>query len=162
MRAEVQRGPTAAFPHRAYAGLVSRLAALAIDIALLIAVVLAVRMLPTAAWTEVLNRPEPAWLSTGATVAAALVPWLYFTGTWWLADQTLGDLVLGLVVLRRDGGELSLLHAATRAAVGLLLAPLWIVGMLRILWDDERRAWHDKVMGTVVRYAPTTAARALR
>jgi uncharacterized RDD family membrane protein YckC len=141
---------------------VSRLAALAIDVALLSAVVFAVRVLPVAAWNEVLNQPEPAWLDRGVTFLAAFVPWLYFTSSWWLANQTVGDMVLGLVVLRRDGGELSLLHAAIRAGIGLLLAPLWIVGLLPILWDDERRAWHDKVMRTVVRYAPTRAARALR
>jgi uncharacterized RDD family membrane protein YckC len=154
MATDARREQTTAVSHRAYAGLVSRLAALTIDVALLTGVVLAVRVLPTAAWSEVLNRPEPTWLRSGATLVAALVPWLYFTTGWWLANQTVGDMTLGLVVLRRDGGDLSLPHAAIRAAAGLLLAPLWIVGLLPILWDDERRAWHDKVMRTVVRYAP--------
>jgi uncharacterized RDD family membrane protein YckC len=85
-------------------------------------------------------------------VAVAL-PWLYFTGSWWLANQTVGDLIVGIAVVRPDGGELSLIHAAIRAAIGLLLAPLWMVGMVAILWDDKRRAWHDKVFRTEVRYA---------
>ena len=65
---------------------------------------------------------------------------------WWLANQTVGDLIVGIMVLRPDGGELSLLHSALRAAIGLLLAPLWTVGLIAILWDPKRRAWHDKVL----------------
>jgi len=143
-----------ALPHRAYAGLVSRLAALAIDIVLVCAVASAVRVLPEFAWEQLLDRPAPQWFQTGATLVAALVPWLYFTIGWWLANQTVGAMVMGTVVLRADGQELSLAHAALRAWIGLLFAPVWLVGMLPILWDPRRRAWHDKLLHTVVRYTP--------
>lgn len=139
-------------PRRAQAGLVSRLAALTVDVAIVSALVFSVRVLPTAAWTEVLHHPEPPWLRAGASLAAATVPFLYFTTSWWLANQTVGDMLLGLSVLRHDGGEMSLLHAAVRAAIGLALAPLWFVGLLPILWDEHRRAWIDRVTRTVVRY----------
>ena len=79
---------------------------------------------------------------------------------WWLASQTVGGLVVGTVVLRPDGSELSLLHAALRAAIGLLLAPVWMVGLLAVLWDGQRRAWHDRLLHTVVRYAPHGRAAA--
>ena len=143
----------AAMPHSAYAGLVSRLAALAIDIGLVALAAAVARLLPPAIWSEVFTRSAPDWLATASGIAAGTIPWLYFTVSWWLADQTVGDLVLGIMVLRPDGGELSLLHSAVRAGVGLLLAPLWIVGMIAILWDERRRAWHDKVLRTEVRYA---------
>jgi uncharacterized RDD family membrane protein YckC len=146
----------AALPHRAYAGLVSRLAALGIDVILLALGAAATRLLPPAIWQEIFGRPAPEWFDTACGFAAAALPWLYFTGSWWLASQTVGGLIIGIVVLRPDGGELSLLHAALRAAILLLLAPVWMVGMLAVLWDEQRRAWHDRLLRTVVRYAPRT------
>ena len=52
----------AALPHRAYAGLVSRLAALAIDVTLLALAAAATRLLPPAIWQEIFGRPAPGWL----------------------------------------------------------------------------------------------------
>ena len=144
--------PEAALPHRAYAGLVSRLAALSVDVALVSVAAIAVRMLPGIVWEEVLGRAVPDWLDTAAGVAALVLPWAYFTVSWWLTDQTVGDLILGLAVLRHDGGELSMPHAGLRAAIGLALAPLWMIGLLTVLWDGQRRALHDMVFHTVVRY----------
>jgi uncharacterized RDD family membrane protein YckC len=141
-------------PHRAYAGLVSRLAALVIDIAVVCLVVAAVRLLPPLAWEQIFQRPVPGWLTGSCAVIAALLPWLYFTTSWWLATQTIGDLVIGIRVLRLDGGGLSLPHSAIRAAVGLAFAPLWMIGLLLVLWDSRRRAVHDYLLRTVVRYSP--------
>lgn len=140
-------------PHRAYAGLVSRLAALVIDITVVCLAAAAVRLLPPLAWEQIFQRPAPTWLTASSAALAALLPWLYFTASWWLATQTVGDLVIGIRVLRPDGGKLSLPHAAIRAAVGLLLAPLWMVGLVLVLFDGRRRALHDQVLRTVVRYA---------
>jgi uncharacterized RDD family membrane protein YckC len=141
-------------PHRAYAGLVSRLAALVIDIAVLCLAVAAVRLLPPLAWEQIFQRPAPTWLTASSAAIAGLLPWAYFTASWWLANQTIGDLVIGIRVLRPDGGGLSLPHAAVRAAVGLLFAPLWMIGLLLVLWDPRRRAGHDYLLRTVVRYSP--------
>ena len=58
----------------------------------------------------------------------------------------------------------SLFRAAIRAAVGLLIAPLWIIGLAYVLWDRRRRALHDLVFGTVVPYTspPRTGLREIR
>jgi len=151
--------PTAAPPLR-YAGLVSRLAALVLDVGLLTVAGLAVTVLPGLAWDQVLDR-SPGWLTAGSALVAALLPWVYFTTSWWLAGETVGDLVLGLVVCQRDGSRLTLLQAAARALVGLILAPVWLVGLFAILWDRQRRAWHDRLFRTVVCYSPSahTAGR---
>jgi uncharacterized RDD family membrane protein YckC len=141
-------------PHRAYAGLVSRLTALVIDIVVVCLVVAAVRLLPPLAWQQLFQRPAPGWLTVTCAVIAGLLPWLYFTVSWWLAGQTLGDLALGIQVVRGDGRGLSLPHAAIRAAIGLLFAPLWMIGMVLVLWDGRRRAGHDYLLRTVVRYSP--------
>ena len=141
-----------ALPHRAYAGIVSRLSGLTVDFILLTLAGSIVRLLPELAWEKITHTSAPDWLSTFATVTAAALPWAYFTVSWWVAGQTIGAMLLGITVRRYDGEELSLPHSALRAAIGLLLAPLWLVGLLAVLWDHRRRAWHDKVFRTVVRF----------
>jgi uncharacterized RDD family membrane protein YckC len=143
--------------HTSYAGLVSRVGALAIDVVVLTLGSLLVGGLPVVAWQRIMSIPAPQWLQGITFIAAATLPWLYFTGFWWLNGQTPGDIVTGITVRRMDGGELSFLHAAVRAAGGLLLVPLWLVGLLSVLWDPRRMAWHDHVFRTVVRYADTMA-----
>jgi uncharacterized RDD family membrane protein YckC len=128
-----------------------------VDVALVSLAVSAVRLLPELMWEEVLGRAAPGWLATVAAAAALVLPWVYFTVSWWLNGQTVGALVLGLVALRRDGREMSLPHAALRAAVGLTLAPLWIIGLLTVLWDDRRRSLLDRLFRTVVCYAGRVA-----
>lgn len=147
------RPGTAARRRTPYAGLVSRLTALAADVALLCAATLAVRLLPELAWHQVVDQATPGWLSASAGAVSTLMPWAYFTLCWWFNGQTIGDLLMGVVVRRHDRRDMSLFRAAARAAIGLLFAPLWIVGMLYVLWDSRRRAWHDLLFGTVVCYA---------
>ncbi len=144
-------------PHTAYAGLVSRLGALAVDIGLITLSTLAVGTLPVLAWEQVSPQDAPAWFGALTRVIAALLPLGYFTAFWWLTGQTVGALVTGVRVRNRHDGRLSLPHAAVRAAGCLLFAPLWLVGLLAVLWDRRRRAWHDRVFATVVCYsgAPT-------
>ena len=147
--------------HTSYAGLVSRVGALAIDVVILTLGSLLVGGLPVVAWQRIMSFPAPQWLQGITFIAAAALPWVYFTGFWWLTGQTPGDIVTGVTVRRTDGGELSFLHAAVRAIGGLLLVPLWLVGLLSVLWDRRRMAWHDHVFRTVVRYVdPVAGARA--
>jgi uncharacterized RDD family membrane protein YckC len=70
-----------------------------------------------------------------------------------MTGQTPGSLAAGIVVEHRDGRRLAFGHALVRSAVGLGLAPLWIVGMVSVLADGQRRAWHDRLLRTDVRYA---------
>jgi uncharacterized RDD family membrane protein YckC len=144
--------------------LVSRLSALAVDVALLSAATVAVRMLPRMAWSQVIRHAVPQWIDTGAVVLAWLLPWLYFTLCWWLSGQTVGDMLIGVSVRYEDDRDISLFRAAIRAAVGLLIAPLWILGLVCVLWDRRRRALHDLLFGTVVPYTspPRTGLREIR
>lgn len=142
-----------AAPDHTYAGLVSRFSALGVDILIIAAVASAVRVLPEVVWKTVTHLPVPGWLSATFGLAAALVPFLYFTLFWWLPGQTIGQMLMGIAVRRYNGQEdPSLIQAALRSAFGLALFPLWMVGMVAILWDSRRRAWHDKVFRTVVPY----------
>ncbi len=140
-----------------YAGLVSRLAALAVDVAVLTVAVLAIGALPPAA-TEAVLGSSPDWLARACAIAGAVLPWLYFTLCWWLTGETVGGLLLGIRVRRRDGARVSPVRAGLRAFLGLTFAPLWLVGLLAILVDGRRRALHDLVFATVVRYADRSRA----
>jgi uncharacterized RDD family membrane protein YckC len=138
--------------HASYAGLVSRVLALGVDVVALTLGSLIVGGLPVLAWERVVNTSAPQWLQAATYVAAAILPWAYLTAFWWLTGQTLGDIVTGIQVQRIDGGDVSFWHAAIRAAGCLVLVPVWLVGMLAVLWDRRRMAWHDHVFRTTVRY----------
>jgi uncharacterized RDD family membrane protein YckC len=71
---------------------------------------------------------------------------------WENADdgQTVGKAVTDLIALRADG---TLMDAQTGALRGLLSALGFLlggVGFWYILWDPDRRALHDRLLGTVV------------
>ncbi|HEY2948736.1 MAG TPA: RDD family protein [Micromonosporaceae bacterium] len=136
--------------HRDYAGLVTRLLGLTVDVGLLTVAGLAVSSLPGLAWQQVLGEP-PGWLTGAAGIVATLLPWLYFTATWTLTGRTAGALLVGVRTVRTDGRGLSVWRSAARALVGLLFAPVWLVGLVGTLTDGRRRAWHDRLFGTVVR-----------
>jgi uncharacterized RDD family membrane protein YckC len=140
-----------------YAGIVTRLAALAIDVALLTVLVPVVATGAPAAWAAVTGG-APGWLSAGAEVVAALVPAAYFAGCWWGTGQTAGGLLVGAVLRRPDQSRVGAVRAVLRAVIGLLLPPLWLAGLLTIVWDPHRRALHDRLFGTVVRRKSASAA----
>ena len=133
----------------AYAGLASRLVALTVDVALLTVAGLFVSVMPGLAWAQVVGDP-PGWFTATCAIIASALPWAYFTAAWWLGGQTAGGLLVGTRVARTHGQRPRLLQAALRAFVGLLLVPVWLIGLVWVLWDPRRRAWHDIVFRTVV------------
>jgi len=138
--------------HHAYAGMVSRLSGLGVDVLVVaIAVLVVGRGLPEI-WELVVGSP-PSWLLTTLTWAANFTPAVYFSGAWRLTGETVGAALFGTVVRRKDGRRVGIIRAVLRAVVGLLVAPLSLVGMVTVLWDDRRRSLLDMVFGTVVRYA---------
>jgi uncharacterized RDD family membrane protein YckC len=140
-----------ALPHRTYAGLITRVLGLGVDVLVLTAVVIATDQLPTLAWQAVIG-PTPHWLETTTAILARALPFGYFAGFWWLGGQTAGALLVGVAVRRPDGRHLGPIRAVLRAVVCLALAPLWAIGLLAVLWDGERRALHDILFSTVVRH----------
>lgn len=72
---------------------------------------------------------------------------------WIIAGQTPGKGIMGLRVLARQGGKLKLGYAILRYfGYYLSIIPLGL-GILWILVDDRRLAWHDRLAGTCVVYA---------
>lgn len=121
------------------AGLLVRLAALAID-ALVVGIVVALA-----------HALAPAFLLVLAGYGAVL---------WRLRGTTIGGTVFGLRVVRTDGRAVDWTTACLRAlGCFLSLLPLGL-GFLWIVFDRDNQAWHDKVAGTVVLRVPRGVALA--
>ena len=77
----------------------------------------------------------------------------YFSIFLYLTGQTLGNAVMGIRVIRKNGRRVGFLRSLVRC-IGYLLAfiPLGL-GFLWVLGDDRRQGWHDKLAGTYVIYA---------
>jgi uncharacterized RDD family membrane protein YckC len=136
--------------HRSYAGMVSRLGGLAIDV-LLVAVAVAVigHGIPDA-WKLVARMPR--WLEKAFGMVADVTPTVYFTACWRLTGQTLGSWAFGTRVTRADGRHIGSVRAVLRAVLGVMLAPIWFLGLIAVMFDVRRRSLLDMVFGTVVRY----------
>jgi uncharacterized RDD family membrane protein YckC len=134
-----------------YAGLASRLAALAVDVLVLTVVEVLGTVVVLAGWKTLVG-PLPTALTTVVGAAWAVAPAAYFTVAWWVAGRSLGQLLLGIRVTDTKGRPLRLPRALARAVVGLALAPVWLAGMVAVLIDTRRRALHDMVLRTTVRF----------
>jgi uncharacterized RDD family membrane protein YckC len=77
----------------------------------------------------------------------ALVYAVYFTGT---TGQTLGKIVYGLRVVDTAGRPPGYLRAAGRATLGAAGVVLAGLGLVPVLFDPARRAFHDRVLHTRV------------
>ncbi|MFZ0090529.1 MAG: RDD family protein [Solirubrobacteraceae bacterium] len=143
----------AATDPRGYVGLVTRAVALVVDavvidlIALLIGGAVSLVAGALGSGTRI-NAVEAiiggfAWfLWSGA----------YFVAFWTLTGQTPGNRLMGITVMRADGGGIGI-SRASRRFIGLILAALPLgAGFIRVLFDDRRRGFHDRLAGTVVRW----------
>ena len=77
----------------------------------------------------------------------------YYIFFWTIAGQTPGKGIMGLKVLPRRGGKLRLSRAILRYLGYYLSIIPFGIGVLWILVDDRRLAWHDKLAGTCVVYS---------
>ncbi|HZS07274.1 MAG TPA: RDD family protein [Blastocatellia bacterium] len=99
------------------------------------------RAMPGLAWTIL-------YVGYAAAFGLVLVNWIYLVRT---DGQTLGKRILGIRVVRRDGGPLGYREVIVRLLVGYPLALLSFgLGFLWALWDQKQQGWHDKLAGTVV------------
>ena len=65
--------------------------------------------------------------------------------------QTLGKMVFGMRVVKKNGRRISVLDALLRNVLGYMISQMFF--MLGYLWafaDRENQAWHDKMAGTLV------------
>ncbi|MCC5862997.1 MAG: RDD family protein [Gammaproteobacteria bacterium] len=136
------------------AGLIRRLAALVYDALLVIAVLMVVGALVAAGVMLALGGeqgalyPAPLWFRLLMLGALGGAWYLLFGWFWTHGGATLGMQAWHLQVQRSDGGPLDWRLATLRfAAAGLSLASLG-VGYLWMLFDSQRRTWHDILSDT--------------
>jgi uncharacterized RDD family membrane protein YckC len=78
----------------------------------------------------------------------------FFTWFWSHGGQTLGMRAWRLRVEQQSGAPLTLPIALLRFAVGVVSLAAFGLGMLWILVDANKLAWHDRVAGTRVIVLP--------
>jgi uncharacterized RDD family membrane protein YckC len=142
---------------RAYAGIVTRTVAFAIDLAIVegvaalvgVTVGLAASLFYLAGWAEAV---------IGAILVLAWVLWSvsYFAFFWSTTGQTPGNRMMGIRVIdARERGPLKPRRAALRfGGVCLAAMPLG-AGFLMMLWDDSCRCLQDHLARTRVIYMPS-------
>jgi uncharacterized RDD family membrane protein YckC len=87
-----------------------------------------------------------------AFIAGLPALWLGLNAMMWAATgRTPGKALLGVRVTRTDGTPVGLGRAVVRS-LGYLVSGILLLGFLWVLVDPGRRAWHDRLAGTVVVY----------
>jgi uncharacterized RDD family membrane protein YckC len=137
------------------AGIVSRSAALVIDVVVFAALSAGSLFFLQAATALLHTEPfgsatvEP-WLA-GATIIVLVV--LYFAGSWATTGRTVGEALLGLRVIRPDGAKVSLVRSLVRCGMTFVSASVCWMGFAWIVIDRQRRTWQDIVARTIVVYS---------
>ncbi len=139
--------------HIGYAGLVTRAVALGIDTLVIngIAVITGALINLIASFFGSNNTLTPLEALLGG---AAWIAWsaLYFTVFWSLTGQTPGDRLMGIRVYATTSDRIHIRQAFVRYwAMLLAFVPLG-AGFVPVLYDEQRRGWHDRIAKTVVRW----------
>lgn len=100
----------------------------------------------SAAFIDALFGPASAGLWTALYISVYHVFFLVLIG------QTPGKALMGVRVVPRRGGRLSLGRAMLRLVCYILSGLPLGLGFLWVLVDDRRQGWHDKLAGTYVIY----------
>jgi uncharacterized RDD family membrane protein YckC len=146
-----------------YAGVVSRFLAFMLDLAAASAM-FALALATVSYVATILTGNQIHWSRQDIVVAVIYVAWLflYFGYSWAASGRTFGMAVLGVQVVRADGGTLDSWRGVLRALAFPLSFLFFGLGFLGILVQRERRALHDLIAGSAVVYAWDARAARLR
>jgi uncharacterized RDD family membrane protein YckC len=129
----------------ATAGLLRRLAALLYDSLLVVALL----MLATVPYVMLTGGAAASHLARALFQTYLLAVMLGFFSWFWLhGGQTLGMRAWRLRVVSQNGAPLRPRQALARFAWALPSLLLFGLGLLWVLVDQERLAWHDRLSGT--------------
>ena len=146
-----------------YAGIVTRLAAFAIDALVATTLFAIAGRVVEFVWSSLLGGQK---LLSDPRIASAVILaiWLliYFAYPLAVSGRTLGMAVVGLQVVTKDGGDIGGRHALIRTLVLPLSVAFALIGVLIMLVNRDRRALHDLIAGTSVVYSWNTRAARLR
>ena len=79
---------------------------------------------------------------------------LYHVVMWWWKGTTIGGIVFGLKIVREDGRPVTLAVAFVRSLASLFSLIALGLGFFWAGWSREKRAWHDRIAGTLVVQKP--------
>jgi uncharacterized RDD family membrane protein YckC len=142
-------------PPVVYVGLVTRAIAFVLDAAI-INVVATIVGFAEVLIVSLLHFPHELRTIIAAISAGIYVLWSvgYFVGFWSTTGQTPGNRIMRMRVVAVGGEQIKPRRALLRC-IGLVLAALPLfAGFIRILFDDRRRGFHDRLARTVVVEAP--------
>jgi uncharacterized RDD family membrane protein YckC len=75
----------------------------------------------------------------------------YVVGMWVFADgATIGKKMLKIKIVKNDGSPLTFGSALGRYFSYIIASVPCALGLLWVLWDKEKRGWHDKIANTKV------------
>ena len=140
-----------------YAGFQLRAVALILDLIVMVSFFLlffTFAFLPVAIGGDSqLSGTEEQWVRVVLLSYIPFVPLVFFV-LWAWRGQSVGMMAVHIEVTDRDGEPLSVVRSLLRALVWpLSMFPLGI-GAAPVLFDEERRALHDMLAGTVVLELP--------
>ena len=138
-----------------YSGAVSRLVAYGLDLVissfLFTVAVAAVNFV-----VSILIGHSVHWGRSNSVVVSALYGvwlFLYFAYCWATTGRTPGMVVMGIRVVRADGGHAEAWRAVVRTLVLPISVAFWWLSLPLVLVQREHQAPHDLAAGTVVVYA---------
>ncbi|GAA1520974.1 RDD family protein [Kribbella lupini] len=133
-----------------YAGAVSRAAATALDAFVVLASFAiglgGLELLATAFWGASVRRAVPA------VVGLSVLAFCYAFGFLAIAGRTPGQGVVGLRVVRSDGGTIQAGQALVRVAAFVVSVLPAGAGLLPVVFHPRHRGLHDLIAGTAVVY----------
>jgi uncharacterized RDD family membrane protein YckC len=140
-----------------YSGLATRVIALVVDVLITQAVAWTVGAV-AAVLISLVHPSEDLQTALIAVGAVAATLWWtgYFVIFWTLTGQTPGDRLMQIRVQDAASGRpLPFGRSALRLVGAVLSAVVLFLGYLMILVDSQRRAFHDRLVRSVVVYAPS-------
>lgn len=145
------------FPALPYAGISLRIVAAILDLIVLASIFLffvsaaGLYLLLQTDWgneSDFTNSEQ--WTAIAICSSFAFVAPFYFAAFWWWRGQSLGQMAVRIMVTDRDGYHISAWQALLRTAFWPLSVLPIAIGLVPILFDQESRALHDMIAGTVV------------
>ena len=89
-----------------------------------------------------------------ADIAPRLLLSMGYDWMFWSQGWTPGSSLMGMRIVRADGGAPGPLFAAVRVAGSLVSAMALFVGFVWMLWSPRRQTWHDILARTMVVMVP--------
>jgi uncharacterized RDD family membrane protein YckC len=75
---------------------------------------------------------------------------LYHFVLWSWLGATLGDMILGIKIVREDGSPLDVSTALVRMFASFFSALVLFLGFFWAGWSRRKQSWHDRIAGTIV------------